>query len=118
MYRLEYPINVQRLWCKEKNNNPQNRETIRSLMNKFEQTGSILNIVPSGRSVSVTGQTTEDEVSSILEKEPPTSARQMSLQLNISKSSVLRVYKSMEYKPHIPRLIHELNENDFDRRVE
>ena len=41
MHRLEYPINVQRLWCKERKNNPPNRETIRSLMKEFEQTGSI-----------------------------------------------------------------------------
>jgi hypothetical protein len=32
MYRLEYPINVQRLWRKEINNNPPNRDTIRVLL--------------------------------------------------------------------------------------
>ena len=49
---------------------------------------------------------------------PQTSTRQMSLQLNISKSSVLRVNRSMGYKPYIPRLVHELNEDGFDRWVE
>ena len=39
MYRLEYPINVQRLWSKEINNNPPHRDTIRLLMKKFEETG-------------------------------------------------------------------------------
>lgn len=42
----------------------------------------------------------------------------MSSQLSISRSSLQRVYKSLGYKPYIPRLVHELNEDDFDRRVE
>jgi len=118
MYRLEYPINVQRLWSKEINNNPPDRKTIRSLMNKFEQTGSVLNIDPPGRPVSVTDQETKDEVSSILKEEPRTSLRQMSTDLNISMSSVRHIYKSLGSKPYIPRLIHELNEDDPDRRIE
>ncbi|CAF4656865.1 unnamed protein product [Rotaria sp. Silwood2] len=118
MYRLEYPINVQRLWSKEINNNPPDRKTIRSLMNKFEQTGSVLNIDLPGRPVSVTTQATKDEISSILENEPRTSTRQMSTDLNISRTSVRRIYKSMGFKPYIPRLVHELNEDDFDRRIE
>ncbi|CAF1481202.1 unnamed protein product [Rotaria sordida] len=46
MYRVEYSINVQRLWCKEINKNPPHRDTIRVLMKKFEQTGSVLDISP------------------------------------------------------------------------
>ncbi|CAF1991725.1 unnamed protein product [Rotaria magnacalcarata] len=118
MYRLEYPINVQRLWSKEINNNPPDRKTIRSLMHKFEQTGSVLNIDPPGRPVSVIGQETKDEVSSILKEKPRTSLRQLSTDLNISMSSVRHIYKSLGFKPYIPRLIHELNEDDPDRRIE
>ena len=118
MYRLEYPINVQRLWSKEINNNPPHRDTIRLLMKKFEETGSVLNIDPPGRPVSVTDQITKDEVASILEKDPQTSTRQMSSGLNISRTSVQRIYKAMGYKAYVPRLVHELNEDDFDRRVE
>ncbi len=68
MYRLEHSINVQRLWCKEINDNSPHRNTIRLLMNKFEQTGSVLNIDPPGRPVSVTDQTAKDKVSSIWKK--------------------------------------------------
>jgi len=74
-------------------------------MNKFEQTGSVLNIDPPGRPISITDQTTKDEVSSILKNEPRTSTRQMSTDLNISRSSVRRIYKSMGFKPYIPRLL-------------
>ncbi|CAF3749130.1 unnamed protein product, partial [Rotaria socialis] len=51
-------------------------------------------------------------------EEPQTSIYRMSLQLNIPRSSVQSIYKSMDYKPYIPRLVHDLNEDDFDRRVE
>ncbi len=118
MYRLEYPINVQRLWSKEINSNPSHRDTIRSLMNNFERTGFVLNIDPPGRPASVTGQTTKDEVPSTLEKEHQTSTRRMSLQLSIPRSPLQRVYKSLSYKPFILILVHELNEDAFDRRVE
>jgi hypothetical protein len=37
-------------------NEPPNRQAINSIMNKFEQNGSVLNISPPGRPVSVTGQ--------------------------------------------------------------
>ena len=68
MNRLRYPVNVQRLWCKEINNNPPHRDTIRVLMNNFEETGSLPDISPPRRLVSVAGQTTKDAVSSILQK--------------------------------------------------
>lgn len=118
MYRLEYPINVQRLWCKEINNNPPHRDTIRALIKKFEQTGSTLEISPPGRPVSVTDEAAKGKVSSALEKEPRKSIREMSADLSISRSSVRRIYKSMGFKPYIPRLVHELNEDDFDRKIE
>ena len=118
MYRLEYPVNVQRLWCKENNNNPPHRNTIRSLINKFEQTGSVLNDDAPSRPIAVTDQATKDEVSSILEEEPQMSTRRTSAQMNISRSSVRHIYKSLGYKAYILRLVHELNEDDFDRRIE
>ncbi|CAF3586103.1 unnamed protein product [Rotaria sp. Silwood1] len=93
MYRLEYPINVQRLWSKETNNNLSDRKMIRLLMNKFERTGSVLDIDPPCRPVSVADQTTKDEISSIFGKVPRTSSRQMSSELNISRSSVRRIYE-------------------------
>jgi hypothetical protein len=80
--------------------------------------GSVLNIDPPDRLVSVTDETAKDEVSSVLEKEPQTSTRRVSSELNISRSSGRRMYKSMGFKPYIPILVYELNEDDFDRRVE
>ena len=78
MHRLEYSINMQRLWCKEINRNPPHRDTIRLLRKKFEQTGSVLYIDSPGRPISVTDQFAKDQVSSILKKEPQTSPCRMS----------------------------------------
>jgi hypothetical protein len=40
------------------------------------------------------------------------------MQLNISQDSVQRIYKKMGLKLYVPRLIHQLNEDDYDRRIE
>ncbi len=61
------------------NNNPPHRDTIRVLMKKFEETGSLLDVSLTGRPVSVTDQTTKDEVSLILKKKPQTSIRTFEL---------------------------------------
>jgi hypothetical protein len=46
------------------------------------------------------------------------STRHMSSLLSISRTSIRRIYKDLGFKPYIPRLIHELNEYNFDRRIE
>ena len=63
--------------------NPSHRDAIRILMKKFEQTGSVLNIDPLGRSILVTDQSMKDEVPSILNKEPQTSHRRINSEFNI-----------------------------------
>ncbi len=118
MYKLEYPIEVQRLWRKEMEDEPPVRSTINRLINKFEETDSVLNIDPPGIPESVIDQITKDKVSSILKRDPHVSIRHMSSELNISTTSIYRVYKLLGFKPYIPKLIHELNEDDFDRRIE
>ena len=110
MYRLEYPILVQRKQCQEMDDEPPSRPTINSLINKFEQTSSVNNIPPPGRPVTVTGKATQEEVSLILVSHPQTSIRRM--------TSVRRIYNAFGFKPYMSRLIHKLNEDDFDRQVE
>jgi hypothetical protein len=55
---------------------------------------------------------------SILTSDPQMSTRHMSSLLSISRTSIRRIYKDLGFKPYIPRLIHELNEYNFDRRIE
>ena len=88
------------------------------MINKFEQSGSVNNIPPPGRPVTVTGKATQEDVSLILDSHPQTSIRKISSHLGISMTSVRRIYNGLEFKSYIPRLIHKLNEADFDRQVE
>ena len=46
------------------------------------------------------------------------SYRRLSSVTGISRSTVLRLLHDMKVKPYIPRLIRELSEDDFDRRLE
>lgn len=101
--RHEYSINVQRLWSKEMSNNPSHGKTIRSLINKFEQTGSVVNNDTPGRSVSIIDQTTRDE--QFWGKESQSSTDQMSSDLNISRSSIRRIYKALGYKLGMHRFL-------------
>lgn len=118
MYQLEYPIQVQRLWRKEMKAEPPSRPTINAVMNKFEQTGSVLNFPASGRPVLVTDESMAEEISSILQLESQTSTRHTSSLLNVSRTSIQRVYERMAFKAYVPRLVHELNEEDYDGRIE
>ncbi|CAF1668241.1 unnamed protein product, partial [Didymodactylos carnosus] len=79
-------------------NEPPSRPTINAIMNKFEQTESVLDLDRSGRPVTVTDQSNLDEASEILTEQPQTSTRRMSLQLGISQTSVRRVHKSLGLK--------------------
>jgi len=46
------------------------------------------------------------------------SARRVSLQLEIPRTSLRRMMKSLNLQIYRPRLLQALNEDDFDRRVE
>ena len=118
MYLLEYPILVQRKRCQEMDDEPPGRPTINSSINKFEQIGSVNNIPPPGRPVTVIGKATKEEVSLILDSHPQPFIWKMNLHLSISMTSLRRIYNALGFKPCIPRLMHQLNENDFDRWVE
>ncbi|KAJ4448112.1 hypothetical protein ANN_10124 [Periplaneta americana] len=45
---------------------------------------------------------------------PKKSMRQCSREIGISKSSVHRILRAQKWKPHIPRLVHALTEDDPD----
>ncbi|KAJ8936324.1 hypothetical protein NQ318_007173 [Aromia moschata] len=51
-------------------------------------------------------------------RDAPRQVRQVSRDLNIGKSSVSNIFKKVKYHPYRVRLIHELAEDDFDRRTE
>ena len=46
------------------------------------------------------------------------STRQISFRTNISRRTVQRILHDLKAKPYVPRLIHQLSDDDFDRRLE
>jgi len=49
---------------------------------------------------------------------PHDSSRKVALQHDIDKKSVLKISKNNKFHPYKAHLVQELNEDDFDRRIE
>jgi len=49
---------------------------------------------------------------------PHDSSRKVALQHDIDKKSVLKILKNNKFHPYKAHLVQELNEDDFDRRIE
>ncbi|GFS72586.1 uncharacterized protein NPIL_493121 [Nephila pilipes] len=54
----------------------------------------------------------------MFQRSPRKSLRQASREVGISKSSVHRIMKRCQWRSYIPRLVHALNDDDPDRRVQ
>ena len=117
-YLLQYPITIQRAWRKEFAIAAPSPQCIRELIAKFEESGTVLDAKRSGRPVSVTTDDNKEEVKQHFQDYPTTSTRRGSLQLEISRTSLRRMLKQLKLRPYIPSLVHQLNEDDCDRRVQ
>lgn len=91
---------------------------ITNIVKKFEQTGSVNDAPKPGRPVSSTTTEKGDELVASVRRSPQKSTRRLSLELDISQASVLRLLKERNLKPYIPRLFHALADGDTDRRME
>ena len=49
---------------------------------------------------------------------PPKSATQCALETGVSSTSVRRILKAVKWKVYIPRLLHAINDDDPDRRMQ
>ena len=71
-----------------------------------------------GRKRSSTDTESADAVMQVFARSPNKSLRQCSREIGIEKSSVHRILWAQKWKPYVPRLVHALNENDSDRRLQ
>ena len=119
-YERKYPILIQRIWKTMTGRAPPDRKTITTLVKKFESTGSVLNDTRrSGRPIVSTSEDNVEKVKCHMAEHPTSSTRRTSDELNMSQSTVQRIVRgNLKLKPYRPRLIHELNEDDPDRRLE
>lgn len=97
---------------------PPSRQTMHALAKKFHDTGSVIDKKRSGRPKDVNTDENQETVRTFYQQAPSTSAVRASLQLHIPRTSLRRIMKDIHLKIWRPRLLHEMNEDDFDRRLE
>lgn len=97
---------------------PISKSTVCRTVQRFLDTGNVKDRPRSGRPLSATDENTSIEVLQSFIEEPHTSTRTAAINHGISHFSVLKVLKQNHYHPYKVRLVQELSEDDFDRRVE
>lgn len=118
-HKYENVCEVQRQWKATYDSEPPRRETISRIRDKFDKEGTIGSIQQStGRPRSARSSDNFSLVVSAFGDDPRKSVRQASLDLNLSRSTIHRILSESGIKPYRSTLLHKLNEDDFDRRVE
>ena len=106
--------NIQEEWNNSFSTATPTKSTMFALINKFNTTGSTADAPRSGRSISVTTEENRQLVQGV----PKQSARRASIELEISDRSIRRMLQALGMKPYKPNLLHALNEDDPDRRLQ
>lgn len=91
-------------------------EAFESVKERFERTGSI-KYEKKERTKPITGEENEIMVLTSIVEDPHTSTRKVSRQLNISQTSVSRVIRKHKFHPYHIKLAQELDEGDFQNRL-
>lgn len=92
--------------------------TVKEIVNKFEETGSVADMPKTGRPPSVNTEQNQLIINEVLTQQPRNSLRNLSKELDIAFASVQRIIKKLGLKVWRPRLLQQLNDDDFDRRLE
>jgi hypothetical protein len=117
-YELKNAEEVRRRWSASGMSPAPAATTVRDLVKKFEQTGSVLDVKHTGRPQSVRTDELRGNIAASLERSPQKSTRRLSAELGCSHVTVYRALKDMNYHPFRPRLVHGLLEDDPLQRVE
>ncbi|XP_076305614.1 uncharacterized protein LOC143222676 [Tachypleus tridentatus] len=104
-WKCENVAEVQRRFRRELQTDPPTRLTITCIRDTFETNGTVQDVHKAGMLEN-------------LHRSPRKSIRQTDRETGIPKSSVHRMLKRIHWKSFIPALVHALNEDDLDQRVE
>ena len=110
--------NIQEEWSNSFSTATPTKSTMFALINKFNTTGSTADAPRSGRPISVTTEENRQLVQGAFSASPKQSARRASIELEISDRSIRRMLQALGMKPYKPNLLHALNEDDPDRRLQ
>lgn len=97
---------------------PISHNTVRCLISKFRETGTVADKARSGRPKSATDETTSTMVLASFVKSPQRSTRRLSAECGISQSSIIRILHAHRWHPFKIQLLQHLAEDDPDRRMQ
>ena len=104
---------VQCHWSNHFSSQASDKQTISSIVTKFKQTGSVLDLPRSVRT-----QEMIKKVENLIQDRPNISVSAGALELDISPSSFYRTIKELGFRPFKPCAAIDLSDDDFDRRQE
>lgn len=96
-----------------------NRKYILELVAKFRETGSVANKKRDFQGeFPLRNEANEIEVLGQIAADPTLSTRRLATVSNIKRSTIQRILKRHKFHPYKIHLVQQLNEDDFDRRLE
>ena len=94
-----------------------NRDTVRDLINKFHETGSVQDAPKTGRPTILTDNKL-DEISDIMLRSPTKSMRKLAQETGISARTAHKaVTKELNLYPYKFTVVHELKDADYEKRL-
>ncbi len=89
---------------------------VRKLVTKFKETGSVLDKPRSGR--PKTSDKTKEVVVAKIAASPRKSLRRTSMELGVPRSTIHKILVEQKFHPYKLQILHHLNEDDPDRRMQ
>lgn len=97
---------------------PISKSTVSKTLRRFHETGNVKDRPKSGRPVSVTNEENSLDVMLDIVETPNISIQQLAVNHNMSRYSIQKIAKQSKFNQYKMHLLHELTEDDFDRRIE
>lgn len=97
---------------------PISKSTVERTVRRFEDTGSVKDRPRSGRPRTAGNEESSLDVLLSFIEDPHSSLRKTAQEHQIGKSSVHEILTRANFHPYKVKLVHKLNEDDFDRRTE
>jgi transposase len=107
-----------RQWKNQFTTRPPHEETIRNVVNKFKETGSVHDRERSGRSRSVVTPEVVQNVKKKVEENSNLSIRKGAIEMGMNISSYYRAVKETGFHSFKPSQVIALSEDDFDKRIQ
>lgn len=89
---------------------------IKKVIENFKETGTVHRRKGQGRKKTIVVEENIEKVRRKIEEDPKKSCQRLSVELNISRSSVFRILRSLDLKPYRPTLCQELKAEDPAKR--